>query len=97
VARAKGAKGMQVDDLAKAIEDLHDASVPERKQARELTDAVAKAQAEFTRERLSWLADVGVGVSEDGTSGEGKDGQVASDSAEAKMAAFQAGQTAFSE
>lgn len=92
VALDKGAKF--TGTMASDIEDAIDAAEPERRAARSIEESVAAYSQAFRDVRLQALTSAGLGVTPDGSVGDGQSSGVARSSIAAKMAAHRAGQSA---
>jgi hypothetical protein len=86
-ATAKGATGIDVNPISRAIDEGLDKTDPTRMQAREIEDAIEANLGDFATSRARILAASGVGMKADGSTGLGEPGQAAVASIEAKTAA----------
>lgn len=86
-ATAKGASGIDLNPITRAIDEGLDKTDPSRAMAREIEDGIEANLGEFSTSRARILAASGVGMKVDGSAGLGEPGQAAVASIEAKTAA----------
>jgi hypothetical protein len=86
-ATAKGASGIDLNPITRAIDEGLDKTDPSRAMARDIEDGIEANLGDFATSRARILAASGVGMKVDGSTGLGEPGQAAVANIEAKTAA----------